>query len=141
MDPHATATEIIKLKAEFGFFHWHLEFPEVFRVPDEVDPMGPRYWLVRRFQLPPWQPAVGQSRLRGQEELHDPGVPSAGVQARGTIGQLAVADLGSYLEVNVVGTWLACRTAAAPMRAAGYGRILTLASCGRSRYSALPRIL
>ena len=37
--PHATATEIIKLKAEFGFFHWHLEFPEVFRVPDEVDPM------------------------------------------------------------------------------------------------------
>jgi NAD(P)-dependent dehydrogenase (short-subunit alcohol dehydrogenase family) len=50
------------------------------------------------------------------------------VQARGTIGQLAVADLRSCLEVNVVGTWLACRAAVAPMRAAGYGRILTLAS-------------
>jgi gluconate 5-dehydrogenase len=55
-------------------------------------------------------------------------VTSAGVQARGTIGQLAVADLRACLEVNVVGTWLACRAAVAPMRAAGYGRILTLAS-------------
>jgi hypothetical protein len=32
------------------------------------------------------------------------------------------------LDVNVVGTWLACREAARPMRSAGYGRILTLAS-------------
>lgn len=28
----------------------------------------------------------------------------------------------------MVGTWLACRAAAGPMRDAGYGRILTLAS-------------
>jgi NAD(P)-dependent dehydrogenase (short-subunit alcohol dehydrogenase family) len=55
-------------------------------------------------------------------------VTSAGVQARGAIGQLTVAELRACLEVNVVGTWLACRAAAAPMRAAGYGRILTLAS-------------
>jgi NAD(P)-dependent dehydrogenase (short-subunit alcohol dehydrogenase family) len=55
-------------------------------------------------------------------------VTSAGVQARGPIGELSVADLRACLEVNVVGTWLACRAAAAPMRAAGYGRILTLAS-------------
>jgi NAD(P)-dependent dehydrogenase (short-subunit alcohol dehydrogenase family) len=55
-------------------------------------------------------------------------VTSAGIQARGTIDQLAVADLRACLEVNVVGTWLACRAAIAPMRAAGYGRILTLAS-------------
>jgi NAD(P)-dependent dehydrogenase (short-subunit alcohol dehydrogenase family) len=55
-------------------------------------------------------------------------VTSAGVQARGTIDELAVADLRRCLEVNVVGTWLACRAAAVPMRAAGYGRILTLAS-------------
>jgi NAD(P)-dependent dehydrogenase (short-subunit alcohol dehydrogenase family) len=54
-------------------------------------------------------------------------VTSAGIQARGTVDQLAVADLRACLEVNVVGTWLACR-AAAPMRAAGYGRILTMAS-------------
>jgi NAD(P)-dependent dehydrogenase (short-subunit alcohol dehydrogenase family) len=55
-------------------------------------------------------------------------VTSAGVQARGTLEQLDVTTLRACLEVNVVGTWLACRAAAEPMRAAGYGRILTLAS-------------
>jgi gluconate 5-dehydrogenase len=63
-------------------------------------------------------------------------VTSAGIQARGTLDQLAVADLRACLEVNVVGTWLACR-------AAGYGRILTMASAlglagaaARSGYAA-----
>jgi len=70
-------------------------------------------------------------------------VTSAGVQARGRIDELPVTDLRACLEVNVVGTWLACRAAAAPMRDAGYGRILTLASAlglvggaGRSGYAA-----
>ncbi len=70
-------------------------------------------------------------------------VTSAGVQARGTIDELSAADLRACLEVNVVGTWLACRAAARPMRAAGYGRILTLASAlglvgaaGRAGYAA-----
>jgi NAD(P)-dependent dehydrogenase (short-subunit alcohol dehydrogenase family) len=54
-----------------------------------------------------------------------------------------VADLRACLEVNVVGTWLACRAAVTPMRAAGYGRIVTLASAlglagaaARSGYAA-----
>jgi NAD(P)-dependent dehydrogenase (short-subunit alcohol dehydrogenase family) len=70
-------------------------------------------------------------------------VTSAGVQARGTIDELSVDDLRSCLDVNVVGTWLACRAAVGPMRAAGYGRILTLASAlglvgaaGRAGYAA-----
>jgi NAD(P)-dependent dehydrogenase (short-subunit alcohol dehydrogenase family) len=70
-------------------------------------------------------------------------VTSAGVQARGTIDELSVAALRACLEVNVVGTWLACRAAAGPMREAGFGRILTLASAlglvgaaGRSGYAA-----
>jgi NAD(P)-dependent dehydrogenase (short-subunit alcohol dehydrogenase family) len=70
-------------------------------------------------------------------------VTSAGVQARGTIDQLSVADLRACLDVNVTGTWLACRAAIGPMRAAGYGRILTLASAlglvgaaGRAGYAA-----
>jgi len=70
-------------------------------------------------------------------------VTSAGVQARGTINELSAADLRACLEVNVVGTWLACRAAAGPMRDAGYGRILTLASAlglvgdaGRAGYAA-----
>lgn len=55
-------------------------------------------------------------------------VTSAGVQARGSLDQLDVVAMRTCLEVNVVGTWLACRAAARPMRMAGYGRILTLAS-------------
>ncbi|HUJ07306.1 MAG TPA: SDR family NAD(P)-dependent oxidoreductase [Streptosporangiaceae bacterium] len=55
-------------------------------------------------------------------------VTSAGVQARGPIDELDAAAFRACLEVNVVGTWLACRAAVRPMRAAGYGRIVTLAS-------------
>jgi NAD(P)-dependent dehydrogenase (short-subunit alcohol dehydrogenase family) len=70
-------------------------------------------------------------------------VTSAGAQARGTLDELDVATLRACLEVNVVGTWLACRAAAEAMRAAGYGRMLLLASAlglvggaGRSGYAA-----
>jgi NAD(P)-dependent dehydrogenase (short-subunit alcohol dehydrogenase family) len=70
-------------------------------------------------------------------------VTSAGVQARGGLDQLDVGALRTCLEVNVVGTWLACREAAKPMRSAGYGRIVTLASAlglvgaaARSGYAA-----
>jgi NAD(P)-dependent dehydrogenase (short-subunit alcohol dehydrogenase family) len=55
-------------------------------------------------------------------------VTSAGTQARGTLDQLDVATFRTCLDVNVVGTWLACRAVAPAMRAAGYGRIVTLAS-------------
>jgi NAD(P)-dependent dehydrogenase (short-subunit alcohol dehydrogenase family) len=70
-------------------------------------------------------------------------VTSAGVQARGTIDELSVGELRACLDVNVAGTWLACRAAVGPMREAGYGRILTLASAlglvggaGRAGYAA-----
>jgi NAD(P)-dependent dehydrogenase (short-subunit alcohol dehydrogenase family) len=70
-------------------------------------------------------------------------VTSAGVQARGTVDELSADVLRRCLEVNVVGTWLACQAAARPMRDAGYGRILTLASAlglvggaGRAGYAA-----
>jgi hypothetical protein len=35
--PPETATEIQRLRTEYGFFHWHLEFPDVFRVPEGAD--------------------------------------------------------------------------------------------------------
>jgi NAD(P)-dependent dehydrogenase (short-subunit alcohol dehydrogenase family) len=70
-------------------------------------------------------------------------VTSAGVQARGKLDELDVGALRACLDVNVVGTWLACREAAKPMRSAGYGRIVTLASAlglvgaaARSGYAA-----
>jgi NAD(P)-dependent dehydrogenase (short-subunit alcohol dehydrogenase family) len=70
-------------------------------------------------------------------------VTSAGIQARGAVDRLDVADLRRCLEVNVVGTFLACRSAVPLMRDAGYGRIVTLASAlglvgaaDRSAYAA-----
>ncbi|MEU1729311.1 SDR family NAD(P)-dependent oxidoreductase [Nonomuraea sp. NPDC005692] len=51
-----------------------------------------------------------------------------GIQARGDVGELGAAQLRRCLEVNVVGTFLACQAAVPFMRAAGYGRIVTLAS-------------
>lgn len=70
-------------------------------------------------------------------------VTSAGIQARGTLEQLDPATLRACLDVNVVGTWLAARSAAPVMRASGYGRIVTLASAlglvgaaGRGGYAA-----
>jgi NAD(P)-dependent dehydrogenase (short-subunit alcohol dehydrogenase family) len=44
------------------------------------------------------------------------------------LDQLGVDASRACPEVSVAGTWLACRAAAAPIRAAGYGRILTMAS-------------
>ena len=67
-------------------------------------------------------------------------VTSAGVQARGTIDELSAADLRACLEVNVVGTWLACRAAAGPMREPGtvdpHPRQRTRARGGRAGYAA-----
>jgi hypothetical protein len=71
-------------------------------------------------------------------------VTSAGIQARGVIGDLDATTLRRCLEVNVVGTFLACQAAVPVMRAAGYGRIITLASAlglvgaaGRIGYAGL----
>ncbi|MBT1103065.1 Eco57I restriction-modification methylase domain-containing protein [Streptomyces sp. Tu10] len=33
--PQSTHDEIVRLREQYAFFHWHLEFPEVFRVPEE----------------------------------------------------------------------------------------------------------
>src|SRR6478736_4283065 len=70
-------------------------------------------------------------------------VASAGRQARGAIDELDVAALRACLDVNIVGTWLACRAAYRLMKPAGYGRIVTLASAlglvgaaDRSAYAA-----
>ncbi|WP_171162539.1 Eco57I restriction-modification methylase domain-containing protein [Streptomyces sp. I05A-00742] len=37
--PAGTVEEVARLREEYRFFHWHLEFPEVFRVP--ADPAAP----------------------------------------------------------------------------------------------------
>jgi len=36
--PPTSSTEITRLRTEYGFFHWHLEFPDIFHVPGTPDP-------------------------------------------------------------------------------------------------------
>ncbi|MER8085122.1 DNA methyltransferase [Streptomyces sp. NPDC094048] len=38
--PHGTVEEVVRLREEYRFFHWHLEFPEVFRVPADAKAPG-----------------------------------------------------------------------------------------------------
>ncbi|MFE2012016.1 Eco57I restriction-modification methylase domain-containing protein [Streptomyces sp. NPDC059491] len=35
--PEGTKAEVKRLREEYRFFHWHLEFPEVFAVPEDAD--------------------------------------------------------------------------------------------------------
>ncbi|MDX3841890.1 Eco57I restriction-modification methylase domain-containing protein [Streptomyces europaeiscabiei] len=35
--PQSTHDEIVRLRDQYAFFHWHLEFPEIFRVPENGD--------------------------------------------------------------------------------------------------------
>lgn len=38
--PGGTVEEVVRLREEYRFFHWHLEFPEVFRVPADAGAPG-----------------------------------------------------------------------------------------------------
>lgn len=38
--PKGTLKELERLRQEYRFFHWHLEFPEVFRVPADAEASG-----------------------------------------------------------------------------------------------------
>ncbi|MFF4343818.1 Eco57I restriction-modification methylase domain-containing protein [Kitasatospora sp. NPDC001540] len=38
--PDGTVEEVVRLREEYHFFHWHLEFPEVFRVPADAKAPG-----------------------------------------------------------------------------------------------------
>ncbi|MFG2064898.1 Eco57I restriction-modification methylase domain-containing protein [Micromonospora sp. NPDC048871] len=38
--PQATHQEIARLREQYNFFHWHLEFPDIFPVPEDSDAPG-----------------------------------------------------------------------------------------------------
>lgn len=65
-------------------------------------------------------------------------VTSAGIQARGDVGELGAAQLRRCLEINVVGTFLACQAAVPFMRAAA--RRLDQDHPQRRRAPALARL-
>ncbi|WP_055571752.1 Eco57I restriction-modification methylase domain-containing protein, partial [Streptomyces prasinopilosus] len=57
--PDATHTEILWLRDQYGFFHWHLEFPEVFSVPESGVGVQRSTGWVGGFDAvvgnPPWE--------------------------------------------------------------------------------------
>lgn len=55
-------------------------------------------------------------------------VNNAGINIRRPIEQLEVDEFDQVLDVNLKGTWLACRAAVGPMRRRGWGRIVNVSS-------------
>jgi NAD(P)-dependent dehydrogenase (short-subunit alcohol dehydrogenase family) len=55
-------------------------------------------------------------------------VNSAGINIRGPIDELSPEQFQQVMNVNVTGTWLACRAVVPHMKKAGQGRIINLSS-------------
>lgn len=54
----STNNEIVRLVKQYAFFHWHLEFPEVFHVPPISDSVEPAGWSGGFSFIcgnPPWE--------------------------------------------------------------------------------------
>jgi NAD(P)-dependent dehydrogenase (short-subunit alcohol dehydrogenase family) len=55
-------------------------------------------------------------------------VNSAGINIRGAIEDLSLADFNQVQQINVTGAWLACREVVPVMKRNGYGRIINIGS-------------
>lgn len=55
-------------------------------------------------------------------------INSAGINIRGAIESLSVDDFNKVQQVNVTGTWIACREVMPIMKKNGYGRIINIGS-------------
>ncbi len=55
-------------------------------------------------------------------------INSAGINIRGSIESLSVGDFNKVQQVNVTGTWIACREVLPIMKKNGYGRIINIGS-------------
>jgi gluconate 5-dehydrogenase len=55
-------------------------------------------------------------------------INSAGINIRGAIDDLSLADFSKVMEVNVTGTWLCCRAVTPHMKEQKSGKIINLAS-------------
>ena len=55
-------------------------------------------------------------------------VNSAGINIRGAIENLSVEEFNKVQQVNVTGTWIACREVIPIMKKNGYGRIINIGS-------------
>lgn len=55
-------------------------------------------------------------------------INSAGINIRGSIEEISLADFNKVQQVNVTGSWLACRAVIPFMKKNGYGRIINMGS-------------
>lgn len=55
-------------------------------------------------------------------------INSAGINIRGTIEELSLEDFNKVQQINVTGSWLACRAVVPVMKKNGYGRIINIGS-------------
>ena len=55
-------------------------------------------------------------------------INSAGINIRGKIENLSLEDFHKVMEVNVTGSWLACRAVVPVMKKNGWGRIINIGS-------------
>ena len=72
-------------------------------------------------------PAAVENTIRRFGKIHIL-INSAGINIRGAIGDLSLADFNTVQQVNVTGSWLACRAVLPFMKKQGYGRIVNMAS-------------
>lgn len=97
--PPALRAEVERCADELGFFHWHLEFPEIFRV-GEGEPEEPAAGWSGGFHVvlgnPPWE----QVQLSEQEffAARSPNIAAtAGAARKRRIAQLMQDDSALYL--------------------------------------------
>ena len=55
-------------------------------------------------------------------------INSAGINIRGSIEELSLDDFNKVQQINVTGSWLACRAVVPFMKKNGYGRIINIGS-------------
>jgi hypothetical protein len=95
----ATHAEILRLRDQYRFFHWHLEFPEVFSVPASGEGVQPGTGWAGGFAAvvgnPPWE----HLELKEQEFFAEwaPEIAAAsGARRKKLIDQLTVENPGLY---------------------------------------------
>ncbi|MEU2063290.1 DNA methyltransferase [Streptomyces sp. NPDC013455] len=90
--PDATHAEIRRLREEYAFFHWHLEFPEVFAVPGSGPGARPDTGRAGGFDAvlgnPPWE----RVKLQEQEFFAERG-PAIARARNAAARKRAIAEL------------------------------------------------